>query len=118
MKPGGKPTLRVIEGDGASRRRRQILPTDGDMILPPVRLSPEAYLSTWVGLTSRQANAAFHLPGDLDAKVEALKRVWNAAREMEAALTEYRQVLLGAYLAHWPRAARRIMKDLQRKPKS
>ena len=66
------------------------------MILPPVRLPDKAYLSTWLGLTSRQSNAAFYMAAaqDGDAMVEAFKRVQAAALEMEAALTEFRGCLL------------------------
>jgi len=107
--------FRVIEG-GGTLRRRQYVPTDGGFILPPVKLDT-AYLSTWVGLTSRQANEMFYAAAAMDDRkaVAAATRVFNAAREMEAALTEYRQVLLGAMQVKWPRAARRIMKGLARR---
>jgi hypothetical protein len=56
----GKPSLRVIEGSGISLPGHYTLPTDGDFILPPVKLSLKEIFSTWVAMTSRQSHIAFY----------------------------------------------------------
>ena|SRR5258708_6508486 len=103
-----KPTLRVIEGKGAGTGH-PAPPAEGGFILPPVRLPDTEVFSTWLGMTMRQAELGFWAAAPERAG-PSLKRVGNAIHEMEAALTEHRQVVLTGMMRRYPKAARRIMK--------
>ena len=73
MKPAPeKPALRVIEGyKGPPLPRRPKLPTDGELILPPIKLPWKEVFSTWLGMTSRQANPAFYQVAAIDGEKAA-----------------------------------------------
>jgi hypothetical protein len=67
-----KPALRVIEGyKGPPLPRRPKLPTDGELILPPIKLPWKEVFSTWLGMTSRQANPAFYQVAAIDGEKAA-----------------------------------------------
>jgi hypothetical protein len=96
--------------------------TSPSVIIPPV--PPHwGWPCRWgmPGLTDRQANMAFKAifkeeePRDaLDRYCVATQRVIDARRELAAAMSEQRRILIEAMLRHYPAAARRILAGIRR----
>jgi hypothetical protein len=94
-----------------------VVATPAGFILPTVTVPLPCYFS---GMTNRQANLAFSAfwKDETDEArrrfCQAMDRAYAAHQEVEAALSEAREELIGAMWRHYPAAARRIVAGMKR----
>jgi hypothetical protein len=129
-RPSSPPVLRVIDGNPkAPLRRSWRNPSDTiPIILPPLdvfRRGRETrkwdFECTMLGMTTAQRNLVWRISFKererCESYLRAVNRVFHIWKYLEIALDMERREMLAILMEHYPKAARRIMRQYAKAPR-